>query len=324
MTKKNTQPNKTNNVQALLAALRTVVTLDRMPVPELTAPTLPASYAEVKSGLSSMAERFVDPARASAAKTSVDDVYHELVEVLAGASRRGFPFDHLGAALEYDAALAQHRSQQAQYIAASSEKAGKVADAIRTWLADLAAVLTVRERLGADAVADAAAGGNKLMAATALDLAAREHLSSATARGLPIYAAGRGLMILRDAGVEALSLCADDLLQVVAEAGSAIYPLPLAGYALAADSLEFRVGSSLVKIDQRAAVLYREAEVSGGRSVLPQTVLVATSKAAAQEVQAGIDERLSRVQHVFIETAPAPVMPDEGGADMLAFARSIG
>ncbi|MDC7824508.1 hypothetical protein PQS90_05020 [Pseudomonas sp. BLCC-B13] len=321
---KTTQTSKTNNAQALLATLRAVVTLDRMPVPELTAPTLPASYAEVKSGLSSMAERFVDPARAGAAKTGVDDVYRELVEVLASASRRGFPFESLGAALEYDEALALHRSQQAQYIAASSEKAGKIADAIRVWLADLAAVLTVRDRLGEDAVADAATANNKTMAATALDLIARERLTSGGAADLPVLAAGRGLMTLRDAGVEALTLCADDLLQVAAEAGSTIYPLSLPGYGLAASSLEFRVGSSLVKIDQRAAVLYREAEANGGRSMLPQTVLVATSKTAAHEVQASIDERLSRVQHVFIETASASVMPDERGADALAFARSIG
>jgi hypothetical protein len=321
---KTTQNAKTNNAQALLAALRTAVTLDRMPAPELSAPALPASYAEVKSGLSGMAERFVDPARASAAKTGVDDVYRELVEVLAGASRRGFPFDSLGAALEYDDALAQHRSQQAQYIAASSEKAGKIANQIRAWLADLTAVLTIHDRLGADAVADAATANNKTMAATALDLIARDCLSSAGAVDLPVLAAGRGLMILRDAGVEALSLCTDDLLQVAAEAGSAIYPLSLPGYGLAANSLEFRVGSSLVKIDQRAAVLYREADANGGRSLLPYRVLVATSRAVAKEVQAGIDDRLARTPHVFTEAASAPVMSAEGVADMLTFARNIG
>ncbi|MDT4855567.1 hypothetical protein FQZ97_899270 [compost metagenome] len=248
-----------------------------------------------------MAEHFIDPARAEVRRTGVDDVTRELTEVLAKSARAGLPFDRLGEALAFDDAMNLHRSKQAQYVRSSGEKASRKAEAIRDWLSDLLAVLVVREALGADTVADAAAAGNKTLAASAMDLVAREKLTSAGAADLPVLAAGRGLMVLQSAGVDAAELDLSDLELLVALAGMEIVPAVLPGYGLGADALAFRVGSSLVKVDQQGATLYREANVQGGRAVLPHSVLAAASKQAAQELQAQVDERLARTPHQFAE-----------------------
>lgn len=316
---------------ALLVALRSAVDLSREPVPTLTAPTVPENYSEVKAGLHRMAEQFVDPARAETRRTSVDDVARELIDVLAQAGRKGLPFEHLGSALEYDDALSLHRSRQDQYVRSSSARARANADEAQFWVEDLLAVLEVRRALGADAVADAADAGNKLLASSALDLVAREKLNSSGAQGLPILAAGRGLMMLRDAGVDAADLNLSDLEVLVALAGIELFPAALPGYGLGMDALSFTLDTSQVRVDSRGAVLYREAQTGQGRSVLPHSVIIGVNKQAAKELQAGIDSRLANIPHNFAEAGEGNSTLDQsrrqvhgnGGRGMLDFAASM-
>ncbi|WP_336334959.1 hypothetical protein [Pseudomonas putida] len=141
------------------------------------------------------------------------------------------------------------------------------------------------------------------MAATALDLVAREMLNTAGAADLPVMAAGRGLMVLLAAGVHPAELVLADLEVLVALAGSEIVPAILPGAGLAAADLSFRAGTSLVKVNTRGAVLYREAETQGGRVVLPHSVLVAVSQEALEQLQGEVDERLARTPHRFQEAA---------------------
>jgi len=289
--------------QALLGALRTAITLGRLDVPELTAPAVPQNYADVKAGLSRMAERFIDPARAEGKRTGADDVARELGSVLAQAARSGMPLADLPAAIQYDDEARKYRGQQAQYLRSSDEHAARQAEAIQTWLADLLAVLHVRGVLGNDVVQDAAGAGNKTMAATALDLVAREKLNTAGAADLPVMAAGRGLMVLLAAGVDPAELVLTDLEVLVALAGSEIIPATLPGAGLSAADLSFRAGTSLVKVSTRGAVLYREAETQGGRVVVPHSVLVAVSQTALEQLQVEVGERLARTPHRFQEAA---------------------
>ncbi|MDZ3993550.1 hypothetical protein [Pseudomonas sp. Teo4] len=314
--------------QALLGALRTAITLDRLEVPELTAPAVPSNYADVKAGLSRMAERFIDPARAEGKRTGADDVARELGAVLAQAARSGMPLADLPAALDHDSAMVQYRGQQEQYLRSSDAHAACQAEAIQTWLADLLAVLSVREVLGDDLVQDAAAAGNKTMAATALDLVAREKLNTAGAADLPVMAAGRGLMVLLAAGVDPAELVLTDLEVLVALAGIEIIPATLPGAGLAAADLAFRAGTSLVKVGTRGAVLYREAETQGGRVVLPHSVLVALSPDALEQLQGEVSERLARTPHRFQEAAVGNSSLDRSrrvvhGGGLNAYADSI-
>ncbi|MFG0863849.1 hypothetical protein [Pseudomonas sp. CJQ_13] len=315
--------------QALLGALRTAITLDRLDVPELTAPAVPSNYADVKAGLSRMAERFIDPARAEGKRTGADDVARELGAVLAQAARSGMPLADLPAALDYDAAMVQYRGQQAHYLKSSDAHAALLAESVQTWLADLLAVLSVRGVLGADVVQDAAAAGNKTMAATALDLVAREKLNTAGAADLPVMAAGRGLMVLLAAGVDPAELVLHDLEVLVALAGNEIIPATLPGAGLSAADLSFRAGTSLVKVSTRGAVLYREAETQGGRVVLPHSVLVAVSQTALEQLQAEVGERLARTPHRFQEAAVGNSSLDRSrrvvhGGGLGGFAATIG
>ncbi|UVL30743.1 hypothetical protein [Pseudomonas donghuensis] len=315
--------------QALLGALRTAITLDRLEVPELTAPAVPDNYAAVKTGLHGLAEKFIDPARAEGKRTGADDVARELGAVLAQAARSGMPLADLPAALDYDAVMLQYRGQQAHYLRSSDEHAARQAADIQTWLADLLAVLKVREVLGADVVQDAAGAGNKTMAATALDLVARERLNTAGAADLPVMAAGRGLMVLLAAGVDPAELVLHDLEVLVGLAGSEIVPAILPGAGLSAADLSFRAGTSLVKVSTRGAVLYREAETQGGRVVLPHSVLVAVSPDALGQLQAEVGERLARVPHRFQEAAVGNSSLDRSrrviqGGGLGGFAATIG
>lgn len=314
---------------ALLGALRTAITLSRLDVPELAAPAVPSNYADVKAGLSRMAEHFIDPARAEGKRTGADDVTRELGAVLAQAARSGMPLADLPAALDYDAAMVQYRGQQTQYLRSSDEHAARQAEAIQTWLADLLAVLSVREVLGADVVQDAAAAGNKTMAATALDLVAREKLNTAGAADLPVMAAGRGLMVLLAAGVDPAELELADLEVLVALVGNEIIPATLPGAGLSAADLSFRAGTSLVKVSPRGAVLYREAETQGGRVVLPHSVLVAVSQTTLEQLQGEVSERLARTPHRFQEVAVGNSSLDRSrrvvhGGGLGAYAATLG
>ncbi|MBC3454061.1 hypothetical protein HU745_23635 [Pseudomonas mosselii] len=318
-----------SRTQALLGALRTAITLDRLAVPELTAPVVPSNYAAVKAGLSRMAERFIDPARAEGKRTGADDVARELGAVLAQAARSGMPLANLPAALEYDAAMQQHRGQQAHYLRSSDEHAARQVEAIQTWLADLLAVIKVREVLGDDVVQDAAAAGNKTMAATALDLVAREKLNTAGAADLPVMAAGRGLMVLLAAGVDPAELVLTDLEVLAALAGNEIIPATLPDAGLSAADLSFRAGTSLVKVSTRGTVLYREAETQGGRVVLPHSVLAAVSQTALEQLQGEVGERLARTPHRFQEAAVGNSSLDRSrrvvhGGGLGGFAATIG
>lgn len=294
-----------DNSAALLALLRTTVPLDKAAVPVISSPQVPDNYAEVKTGIRRMGERLADPARGDARRTSIDDVCQEVTELLANAAGKGMPFDKLADALEYDRAMKQYRSQQQGYLSSSNAKAAKLAGAVQEWVSDLAAVLQMKEHVGLEVLQEAADAQNKTFAALALDLHIREHLTSAGAAGLPVMPAGRGLMQLRAAGVEVASLTVADLEMLVAQVGLAIMPDALPGFGLSADPLSFRLLGSLVKIDERTAVLYQTAQTDQGSSMLPRSVLAAVNAEALADEQARIDQRLLTIPHRFTEQAMA-------------------
>lgn len=294
-----------DNSAALLAMLRTVVHLDGTPVPVITAPQMPDKYVDVKAGLQRMGEQLADPARGDARRTSVDDVSRELTELLSIAASKGMPFDKLPDALEYDRAMKQYRSQQQDYLSRSNAKAAELAGSVQEWVSDLAAVLQMKEHVGLDVVQEAAAGQNYTYAALALKMHVEENSTTAGAAGLPVMPAGRGLMKLRAAGVEVAALTAADLEMLMAQVGMAIMPDTLPGFGLSPDAIEFRLLGSLVKIDERAAVLYQTAQTEQGSSMLPRSVLAAVNADALADEQARIDQRLLTIPHRFTEQAMA-------------------
>lgn len=294
-----------DNSAALLTLLRSTVPLEKLAVPTLTAPQIPDQYPEVKAGIQRMGEQLADPSRSDARRTSVDDVSRELEELLVIAASKGLPFDKLPDALEYDRAMKQYRSQQADYLRRSNEKAAALSTAVQQWVDDIAAVLHMKEQVGLEVLQEAAAAQNKTFAALALDLHIREHLTSAGSAGLPVMAAGRGLMQVQAAGVDLASLAVADLETLVALAGLSIMPEALPGYGLSPDPLEFRLLGSVVKVTQQAAILHQTADTDQGSSMLPRMALAAVSSAALAEVQAGIDARLLTVPHRFGEQSVA-------------------
>ncbi|MGN0924483.1 hypothetical protein [Ectopseudomonas mendocina] len=299
MTKKPFIKIQSANADALFAHLSDTVDMSREAAPALTAPDKPAHYSEVKAGLYRIAERAVDPARAQERRTDSTDVAHELVSLLADAARRGFRFDALGLVLDYDEAHKRYRSDMDIYARSSDARAQRAAKAVQAWVDDLLAVLSIREVLGAEVVVEAQAADNKLLASTALRFVAEEKLSNGVSSSLPIIAAGRGLMVLRAAGIQADSLMHKDLEALLTRAAVAIMPEALPDYGLSISTLTFRAGASQVKADPRAVILYREAQVQGGRLVLPHSVLAASSKAVADEEAAKIAVRLATTPHQF-------------------------
>lgn len=299
MTKKPFINIQSTNADALFALLSDSVDMSREAAPSLTAPDKPEHYSEVKAGLYRIAERAVDPARAQERRTDSTDVAHELVDLLADAARRGFRFDALGLVLDYDEAHKRYRSAMDVYARSSDARAQLAAKAVQAWVDDLLAVLNIREVLGADVVVEAQAADNKLLASTALRFVAEEKLSNGVSSSLPIIAAGRGLMVLRAAGIQSDVLTRRDLEALLTRAAVAIMPEALPGYGLNISTLNLRAGASQVKADPRAVILYREAQVQGGRLVLPHSVLAASSKAVADEEAAKIAARLATTPHQF-------------------------
>lgn len=299
MTKKPFINIQSANADALFAHLSDAVDMRREAAPALIAPEKPEHYAEVKSDLHRIAERAIDPARAQERRTDSTDVARELVSLLADAARRGFRFDALGAVLDYDEAHKCYRSAMDVYARSSDARAQRAAKAVQAWGDDLLAVLNIREVLGAEVVGEAQAADNKLLASTALRFVAEEKLSSGASSSLPIIAAGRGLMVLRAAGIQADSLMHRDLEALLTRAAVAIIPEALPGYGLHISTLNFRVGASTLKADPRAVILYREAQVQGGRLVLPHSVLAASSKTVADEEADKIAARLATTPHQF-------------------------
>ncbi|WP_312906185.1 hypothetical protein [Stutzerimonas nitrititolerans] len=294
-----------DNSTALLTLLRSTVPLEKLAVPALTAPKMPDKYPEVKAGVHRMGEQLADPSRSDARRTSVDDVSRELEELLVIAASKGLPFDKLPDALEYDRAMKHYRSQQDDYLRRSNKKAAALCASVQEWVNDIAAVLQIKTHVGLEVLQEAAAAQNKTFAALALDLHIREHLTSAGSAGLPVMAAGRGLMQVQAAGVDVASLVVADLEMLVALAGLSIMPDALPGYGLSPDPLEFRLLGSAVKVTQQAAILHQTADTAQGSNMLPRKVLAAVSSAALAEVQARIDARLLTEPHRFGEQSLA-------------------
>ncbi|WP_257112057.1 hypothetical protein [Pseudomonas ficuserectae] len=147
---------------------------------------------------------------------------------------------------------------------------------------------------------DAAEASNKTLAAVALDLMIRETINAAAASELNTVAAGRGLMTLAQAGIAPADLQHQDLEQVAALAGFAIYPEGLKSFGQRHAPLSIRVGNSVVQVDTQAAVLYGEATTpQQGTTLLPCKALVAASEVALLAAQAVIDGELAGTPHRF-------------------------
>ncbi len=304
------------NARALLALMSTSIELSRDRAPEIVIPDMPESYSEVQRGIERIAAQFADPARAESRRTSIDDVEREFLEVLTNAQNSGFNFTELAKVLDFRQERDRARVSQDIYVRCSTEKAERLEKLVCAWLQDLLDVIAIRTVIGADAVEDAAEASNKTLAAVALDLMVRETVNAATSSGLNTVAAGRGLMTLAQAGIAPADLQQEDLEQVAALAGFAIYPEGIKSFGNQHAPLTLRVGKSVVRVDAQAAVLYREATTpQQGTTLLPLTALVAGSEASLLAAQAMIDEDLAGTPHRFLDAA------DDGNSSLDAARR---
>lgn len=288
------------NARALVALMSQAIRFTSEVAPIIDVPSPPESYGEITRGIENITAHFIDEARSGTRKTSADDVERDFLEVLTNAQTGGFDFTELGKVLTYRTERDRARSHQAHYLRVSGAKAGETANEIRKWLADPMAVITIRETVGSDIVSDAAQASNKTLAAVTLDLAIREQGTKGAAAGLDVMAAGRGLMLLAQVGIDPADLTVNDLCMAAALAMFDAYPAPLAG--ISHDLIDIRIGAKLVRVDLQAATLFEEAvtEMSGG-AMLPRCVLVAGSEAALIAAQRDIDQRLSLVGHSFAD-----------------------
>ncbi len=286
--------------RALLALMSTTVELTRESAPEIVVPEMPESYLEVQRGVERMTAQFIDPARAEGRRTSADDVEQELLQVFTNAQDAGFNFSKLAKVLAYRKERDRARSMQDAYVSHSTKKAERLVAQVREWLQDLLDVLAIRDVVGVGVVKDAAEASNKTLAAVALDLMIRETINAAAASELNTVAAGRGLMTLAQAGIAPADLQQQDLEQVAALAGFAIYPEGLKSFGQRHAPLSIRVGNSVVQVDTQAAVLYGEATTpQQGTTLLPCKALVAASEVALLAAQAVIDGELAGTPHRF-------------------------
>ncbi|QNG99679.1 hypothetical protein [Pseudomonas sediminis] len=301
MTRKFAAARKSDNATALFEALKTAVPLQLINVPATKYPTAPASLQELRKGISTMTELFTSDERAGAKKTSRDDVERELMSVMNTLSNRGFAFADLPLMFAFEQNRTQHLDTVTQYTRAANANTETLSAKVATWFADITAVLSVAKVVGADVMADAASAPNKTMAALGIDLHVREKLTASAQAGVPVMAAGRGLMILKTAKIDALSLDLGDVELAAAMALFQYFPDPIEGATM--QSAELRFGSIVLRTDADGVVAYREAVQSNASGLLPHTALIAADGKALAALQTKIDTRLSGLDYAFTNAA---------------------
>ncbi|WP_338508576.1 hypothetical protein [Pseudomonas poae] len=300
MTRKFAVARKSANAIALFDALKAAVPFNLVEVPTTKYPTAPANLQELRKGITTMTELFTSDERADAKKTSRDDVEHEFVSVLTTMSNRGFAFADLPTLFAFEQDRNQHLDTVTRYTRAANANTEALSAKVSEWFSDITAVLSVAKVVGADVMAEAAAAPNKTMAALGIDLHVREKLNASAQAGVPVMAAGRGLMVLKAANIDALSL---DLGEVELAAAMALYsyfPDAIEGASMQEAGLRF--GSVVLGANADGVVVYRDAVQSNASGLLPHTALVAADGKALAALQSKIDVRLGGVDHAFTGT----------------------
>lgn len=305
MTRKFAAARKSDNATALFEALKTAVPLQLINVPATKYPTAPANLQELRKGITTMTELFTSDERADAKKTSRDDIERELMSVMNTLSNRGFAFADLPLMFAFEQNRTQHLDTVTQYTRAANANTETLSAKVATWFADITAVLSVAKVVGADVMADAASAPNKTMAALGIDLHVREKLTASAQAGVPVMAAGRGLMVLQTAKIDALSLDLGDVELAAAMALFQYFPDSIEGATM--QSAELRFGSIVLRTDVEGVVAYREAVQSNASGLLPHTALIAADGKALAALQSKIDTRLSGLDYAFTSSA------DNGG-----------
>lgn len=300
MSRKFVTSRKSDNAAALFEALKTAVPLQLVEVPAIKYPVAPANLQELRKGITTMTELFTSDERAAAKQTSRDDVEHELMAVLSTLSQRGFAFADLPNLFAFEQDRNQHLDTVTRYTRAASENTEALSAKIADWFADITAVLSVAKVVGADVMIEAAAAPNKTMAALGIDLHVREKLTASAQADVPVMAAGRGLMILKTAKIDALSLDLGDIELAAAMALFSYFPDAIEGATM--QSADLRFGSIVLRADGEGVVAYREATQVNTSGLLPHTALVAADGKALATLQSKIDTRLGSIDHAFTNT----------------------
>ena len=299
MSRKFAAARKSANAIALFDALQAAVPFHLVEVPATKYPTAPANLQELRKGITTMTELFTSDERADSKKTSRDDVEHEFMSVLTTMSNRGFAFSDLPQLFAFEQDRNQHLDTVTRYTRATNANTEALSAKVAEWFSDITAVLSVSKVVGAEVMAEAAAP-NKTMAALGIDLHVREKLNASAQAGVQVMAAGRGLMILKAAKIDALSL---DLGEVELAAAMALYsyfPDAIEGASMQEAGLRF--GSVVLGANADGVVVYREAVQSNASGLLPHTALVAADGKALAALQSKIDVRLGGVDHAFTGT----------------------
>jgi len=300
MSRKLVTYRKSDNATALFDALKAAVPFNLVEVPATKYPTAPANLQELRKGITTMTELFTSDERAASKKTSRDDVEHELMGVMTTLSNRGFAFGDLPSLFAFEQDRNRHLDTVTRYTRAATENTKLLSAKAAEWLADVLAVLSVAKIVGPEVLADAAAAPNKTMAALGIDLHVREKLNASAQAGVPVMAAGRGLMILKAAKIDALTLELADIELAAAMALFNIIPDAIEGASIRDGDL--RVGSIILSGNAEGVKIYRDAVQSNTSSLLPHTALVAADGKALAALQSKIDVRLGGVDHAFTGT----------------------
>lgn len=300
MTRKFAAVRKSANAVALFDALKAAVPFHLVEVPSTKYPAAPANLQELRKGITTMTELFTSDERADSKKTSRDDVEHELMAVMTTLSNRGFAFADLPNLFAFEQDRNQHLDTVTRYTRAANANTDALSAKVAEWFSDITAVLSVAKVVGADVMAEAAAAPNKTMAALGIDLHVREKLNASAQAGVQVMAAGRGLMILKAAKIDALSLDLGDVELAAAMALYSYFPDAIEGASMQEAGLRF--GSVVLGANADGVVVYRDAVQSNASGLLPHTALVAADGKALAALQSKIDVRLGGVDHAFTGT----------------------
>lgn len=297
MTKFVTNTNS-ENASKLFAALHCAINFNKVAVPTTKRPSAPDGLPALRKGIDKMTAHFTSAERASYKNTGNDDVSNELLSVMTLMHKSGFAFEQLPALFAYEEERLKFNSDALAYADRADSNTAEVVAKVAAWLGDVAAVLSVAGVVGAEVMAEAATAPNKTIASLAIDLHVRDKLNSSAQAAVPTLAAGRGLMVLKSADIDATMLTAEDVALAGAIALFHAFPeqMPESNPMRA---VQLRVGATVLSCNAEGVTLYKAAVQTNTSSMMPHSAVVAADHKALAKLQIKIDERLAGRDFVF-------------------------
>lgn len=248
----------TKNAQAICEVLRQRhdLTFRAFDIPQ--APAAPADFVDGRAALQKLAAHLRTGLDAgsltagSAAGQNFDNaMYRTLVETIP-ALKDSMPA--VLAACQYHVEVVQHGRQLRIVQEEAKNRAQSRFALIEMELEELAAVINIRDvvGIGAEALQEASAAPNKLLANVALQMAVEGTGKASEPLKPVIRQAALGLMLCQAAGVAAEELTEEDLLGVAAE-------LLLSVVSPAAGAFMVYIGDKAVRVEHGAAELLAES-----------------------------------------------------------------